>query len=1177
MPPRPTTLPVIDDQTSLVSFLVDTLDWPIPQDLALEELTFDWTDSDLRLSTSATSRLRDGTIRQFQPLVGGQPFGVFLVEFNDPKIHRTSLRQIVRALIPSRRKDPGQQSWKHDNLLFICVTRDYSRISFAHFRGDSAAKAKLSTFGWTTGSTYFRTLFEFNLPQLHWPKNSGDTAGWITQWTKAFDKEPLTKEFFKRFDAVIDAAKQDLEKFQALPPAQAYSRAQMLIERLLFLYFLQNRGWLDQKRDFLLDHFEKHRGAAAGFTYYEDFLDKLFFTLATPPNFSGPGSGLRLPGIPFLNGGLFDDDEFAQTTRRRIDTPPLRIRNRTFAYIFDHLLEAFNFTVREDTPLNQDVAVDPEMLGKVFESIILHAEAADPDANAPDKRKATGSYYTPRIVVHFICRESLRLLLLNHVAGDKDAWGKRLRALLEIDAGDGFDAGELASLKTLISPEEAAGLLAVVEPFRCLDPSVGSGAFPVGLLHELVNLRRVLRTAADGYVDPVRRQGQQWIHETKAHIVENGLYGVDIQQQAIEICRLRLWLSLIVDYDLGVDPLQADRSQFLTAIKSISQLPNLEMNFRRGDSLLDMISGIPVRVEGGVVSRYRDQVEAIQKRGHELHKARKAEKKKELRLAILRDRLDLAESVIADQIKKIDVVADVEDNWFGESKNEAENKRRRAAARSNLDEALRKIATDRRDLDRLGKSPMAADFYPRLRKLEGADFDSPFNFVWNIDYAEIFTPKPFATLAGEMALVNEVRKQPELVLPADKAVLTPQDRGGFDLIVGNPPFVTARNPVKRELYRARWARVCDGQFLLICPFFDLSFGLLRPKGQLGFIVSNAFAKREFGQPLVDNFFPTINLQKIIDCSGLMFPGHGTPTCLVFGAPDSPKKNSHVRVVAVLPGGGDLRTPPEESVLWQSLAKNHENPGYSDARISVSNWERNDLLKWPQNFDKGSYELQQKLNRSSSEVLQSFLNGGIGRVCFTGADDLFFIDEHLLRRSEVSLHGLARFAVGDLFRNWAHEEIHCLCPYTAQGKLISDTVGDPIKVFLKPWKPFLENRLSYGETQKQRKLAWWEYSLVFPERVSGGFALSICEIATHVHVEIIEKPFIANRANPIFELLVQTKDALALVCSILNSSSALFWLKQVCFSKRESEEGAKDTYFEFAGGKVQQLPVPGLIA
>ena len=105
----------------------------------------------------------------------------------------------------------------------------------------------------------------------------------------------------------------------------------------------------------------------------EDFLEKLFWSLA-----SSPQSDNRLPGIPFLNGGLFDDDEFALTQVRKKHNPPLQIRNATFRNVFDNFLEAFHFTVREDTPLNQEVAVDPEMLGKVFESIVLHAEAADP-------------------------------------------------------------------------------------------------------------------------------------------------------------------------------------------------------------------------------------------------------------------------------------------------------------------------------------------------------------------------------------------------------------------------------------------------------------------------------------------------------------------------------------------------------------------------------------------------------------------------------------------------------------------------------------------------------------------------------------------------------------------------------------------------------------------------------
>src|SRR3989442_900185 len=135
------------------------------------------------------------------------------------------------------------------------------------------------------------------------------------------------------------------------------------------------------------------------------------------------------------------------------------------------------------------------------------------------------------------------------------------------------------------------------------------------------------------------------------------------------------------------------------------------------------------------------------------------------------------------------------------------------------------------------KSPMNATYYQDLRELEGADFDSPFNFAWHIDFAEIFAPTPapaVATVTGEFAFVNELKGQGSLV--EERTV-----PNGFDIIVGNPPFVTARNPTRRELYRERWPKVCYKEFQLVCPFFALSFGLLKPDGSLGFIVSNAFA------------------------------------------------------------------------------------------------------------------------------------------------------------------------------------------------------------------------------------------------------------------------------------------------------------------------------------------------
>ena len=523
----------VRDFASLLSLLRDDLQWPLPDEPSPEDVTFEWRSGDLRIHDSQAHRLTGGVVRQIRPLVGNQPFGIFYLEFADAQVYRTALRQVVRGLVPNRRRDPSLQGWRHENLLFICATKDYEFISFAHFKGDALTKAKLTTFGWERASDYIHTLCKFNLPALTWPDGETDAETWLASWSKAFDKEPLTKEFFRRFDTALNLIKEDLEKFQKLKSAEAYSRAQLLLERLLFLYFLQRRGWLNQNRNFLADNFKPHSVRPGEFSYYEDFLEKLFWSLASPSTADN-----RLPGIPFLNGGLFDDDDFVPTVVRKKHNPPLQIRNATFRSIFDKFLEAFHFTVREDTPLNQEVAVDPEMLGKVFESIVLHAEAADPDANAPDKRKSTGSYYTPRIVVHFICQEVLLQYLANHLPGDN--WAPRLKKIFEIEATEVIEEEELKRLRELLSPKEGRTLLNVVKELKCCDPAVGSGAFPVRLMHELVTLRRIAEAAANGYVDPVRKEGNSWIHKTKEGIVEHCLYGVDIQQQAIEICRLRL-------------------------------------------------------------------------------------------------------------------------------------------------------------------------------------------------------------------------------------------------------------------------------------------------------------------------------------------------------------------------------------------------------------------------------------------------------------------------------------------------------------------------------------------------------------------------------------------------------------------------------------------------------------
>ncbi|MBI4027300.1 MAG: hypothetical protein HY360_20105 [Verrucomicrobia bacterium] len=1168
----PTTIAAVRSFDELLKWLRDALDWPLESETT-DDATFEWDGQELRIQEANRPHLKHGRVRQLRPLDKQQPWGIFLVEFTDETIHRTTLRQVLRGLVPNRRRDSALPSWKHENLLFICATSNFERFTFAHFRGEKAAKARLTTFGWRRGSHFLRTLCEYNLPALRWPEDDGaDVQAWVSAWAKAFDKEPLTREFFKRFDKTLDVVKADIEYHQKLASAEAYSRSQLLLERLIFIYFLQRRGWLDQKRDWLIEHFQPYRDQPDQFSFYEEILERLFWTLASPPN-----ATWRFPGIPFLNGGLFDDDEFAPTPVRRKQNPPLRIRNSTFAAVFDDFLEAFNFTVREDTPLDQDVAVDPEMLGKVFESIVLHAEAADPDAQAPDKRKATGSYYTPRIVVHFICREALLQWLVSHLSGAN--WSVRLRQILDIQAADGLDPDELKQLRDLLSPSDGKQLLGLIANLKCCDPAVGSGAFPVGLLQEILNLRRVVEAAANGYVDPVRKDGAEWIRLTKSHIVENCLYGADIQQQAIEICRLRLWLSIVVDYDIGLDPFTADRGQFYDAIQKISQLPNLEMNFRRGDSLLDHISGIPVLVAPQSMRDFHFIFDKIRKLGADLHRAVKAERKKKLRLEILRQRIELSRRVLESEIKILrPQMANLGGSFlaafgFDETASEAQTRRHLEHEIQQAGEALQKLDADSRDLEKLEVKPMAPEFYAKLRRLEGADFDSPFNFSWRIDFPQILGVASSSTLAGEFAIVNQAQAQQELSVTHAVPV-------GFDIMVGNPPFVTARNPVKRELYRERWPRVCHGKYLLVCPFFELSFGLLKTGGQLGFIVSNAFAKREFGQPLVADFFPTVDLQKVVDCSGLMFPGHGTPTCIVFGRHAKPDPKSPIRIAAILPGGGDLRTSPEESPLWHTIAEHHDESDYKDGRIVVSDRSRKEMAKFPWTLDSTSSETQFAVEAAGSP-LGDFIQDDVGVCTMTNADDIFMFSGDAARRHSLPPKFVPFYFQGEELRDWAGTPLcRILLPYDSECQPIPDKkLGNTERRYLLLFKSVLENRHSFAnKTFKELGRIWFEFERHNANKYSSPRFLAFTHIATHSHFVFTDEHFVFGRHTQVVKFPASASGANHhLIASLLNSSTALFWLKQVCFSKRESEEAAADTYYEFSGSKVQQLPVPSAVA
>ena len=311
-----------------------------------------------------------------------------------------------------------------------------------------------------------------------------------------------------------------------------------LLGRLVFLHFLQKKGWLgasagtwaDGDRAFLLHLFEK-----ASPDQRDDFLDgvleRLFFN-ALNTDRTGLGdffaTGVRGLGkcrVPYLNGGLFERDELDAL---RVKFP---------AAFFDRLLHFFaeyNFTIDENDPDEAEVGIDPEMLSRIFENLL-------------EDNKDKGAFYTPKEIVGYMCRQSL-LAYLTEGKSEKEA--ARIATFL-----DTRDASPLP-------PALAGNLAEKLRDVKICDPAIGSGAFPMGLLRELFACRVALG-------DPIADNPAA----LKRSIIENNIYGVDIEKGAVDIARLRFWLSLVVDED---EP---------------SPLPNLDFKIMQGNSLVESWKG----------------------------------------------------------------------------------------------------------------------------------------------------------------------------------------------------------------------------------------------------------------------------------------------------------------------------------------------------------------------------------------------------------------------------------------------------------------------------------------------------------------------------------------------------------------------------------------------------------
>lgn len=604
------------------------------------------------------------------------------------------------------------------------------------------------------------------------------------------------KEFFEKFSAHLAAnrdyrklilgSKKELEKGwqdDEAKPIRDFSKK--LLGRIVFLQFLHKKGWMgvpvsnkkwtggDAKflQNLFLNYADKEH-------FHSKTLKTLFFETLNKKrgNNLAPialGSDIK---IPYLNGGLFDKDI---SYNHNIDFP---------ADLFKNLLEFFesyNFTIDENDPYDSEVGIDPEMLGHIFENLL-------------EENREKGAFYTPKEIVHYMCQESLIQYLRTHLPECTEDESPATK-LLENFIRNGI-VGDRNDKKNFVV-QQAKRIEKLLDKVKICDPAIGSGAFPMGMLQEIFKAK----TALDLTLDHA---------ETKKQIIQNCIYGVDIENGAVEIARLRFWLALVVDEDTP------------------QPLPNLDYKIMQGNSLLESFEGIDL-----------SKVHIVSKT-----------------TTIYEPQKDIFGNIVDPQLKFTDVKVLQENNlqqlmqdFFNETDPEKKQEQRELISQTVHEHIDYNLELWQRSLERqIAEAPNAntqglkaatkkkieelhkqlenlIERREKLHELQNA-VNKPY-FLWHLFFADVF------------------------------------EKGGFDIVIGNPPYIQLQKMGKdadtlKEANFKTFERTGDIYML----FFEQGYKYLKPKGNLVFITGSAWLRSNYGKSLRSFFLSNTNGKILIDLS-----------------------------------------------------------------------------------------------------------------------------------------------------------------------------------------------------------------------------------------------------------------------------------------------------------------------
>ena len=671
------------------------------------------------------------------------------------------------------------------------------------------------------------------------------SAPTLRQIEEAFSIEKVTDEFYKDYEKLYRRLEKEIEILREEDSKldehlkdnfiENADFSKKLLGQIVFLYFLQKKGWFGVDRGaewgsgnkkflrYLFEHRAKlgtrqERVARKGVNFFNDILEHLFYDALARNRDDVDDYYARFDcKIPFLNGGLFEaaykweavdvllpDELFSNSEPTKGGDKGTGILD-----VFDR----YNFTVNEAEPLEKDVAVDPEMLGKVFENLLPENE-----------RKGKGSFYTPRQIVNYMCQQSLISYIATHLPGVP-------RADIEtfIHIGDFQSAYEAAGTKRHeenFLPESisknAARIDELLEDIAVCDPAIGSGAFPVGMMQEIVRARSSLTDTLDSAKSNKSKSEREWFersrsaYELKRHVIQTSLYGVDIDPGAVEIAKLRLWLSLVVDED------ERERVQ---------ALPNLDYKIMQGNALLDEFAGVRL-IDDAMFEKPVVDIEAeraaIQQRIRELEGQLYALHRKGAEARALKRKFSKETNRLIKQSKELtqpkaaENVSLLPDDPYREARDTLDEIRRQIDEYFSLTSPVEKRAA-RAHIERLEwrfmeQTLTARDEQNALKELalHRRDNRKPY-FLWKLYFSDVF-----------------------------------QGKGGFDVVIGNPPYVRAdsgeehlamRKAIEQSgTYKTLWEK-----WDLYVAMIERGYQILRPGGIISFIVSDAYSHSKYAQ------------------------------------------------------------------------------------------------------------------------------------------------------------------------------------------------------------------------------------------------------------------------------------------------------------------------------------------